>query len=303
MENDKKILTVIVTYNGEPWIRDCLRSVQNSEVATDCLVIDNHSSDHVCSIIRNEFPEVQVVAAEENLGFGKANNIGLKKALSEGYDYVLLLNQDAGIAPDMLSKLIQQADADPAGGIFTPVHLNGRKDALDYGFAEYMGCKTWDDLKCKFIDTDMICPEFVNAAIWFIPTRIIQQIGGFNPLFYHYGEDLNWVHRLHFHQYHIRLVKDTWGYHDRYPQQNRFHNDVYGTRVYTLVRILNPGYDFGYTFLWLNGAIGKKIILSSLKMKFREVFDYLKILKQLYSRLREIRQNRYLCKKRQPSFL
>jgi len=78
----------------------------------------------------------------ENLGFGRANNIGIDYAQEHAFDYVFLLNQDARIEPDMLRRLVTAAEANREYGILSPVHLNGRGDATDFGFSEYTGIQT-----------------------------------------------------------------------------------------------------------------------------------------------------------------
>ena len=89
-----KILVVIVTYNGEHWMEKCIGSIMKSGVKADTYVIDNNSTDGTVAAVRVINPEAIIVESKENLGFGRANNIGMKYALDKGYDYVYLLNQD-----------------------------------------------------------------------------------------------------------------------------------------------------------------------------------------------------------------
>ena len=81
-----KILTIIVSYNFERWMKPCLESLTRSVHPTDVLVIDNGSTDRTVSLLRESYPWVRLIANGENLGFGRANNIGLRLALDEGYD-------------------------------------------------------------------------------------------------------------------------------------------------------------------------------------------------------------------------
>lgn len=104
-----KILTIIVSYNFEPWIDRCLGSLKASLQPTDTLVIDNGSSDRTVEILRKNYPEIRLIANHANLGFGKANNIGMQIALKEDYDAVFLLNQDAWIDPKTLGSLAQES--------------------------------------------------------------------------------------------------------------------------------------------------------------------------------------------------
>lgn len=77
----------------------CIGSLRRSEYPVDTVVIDNGSQDATVALLKERYPEVHVVCNRENLGFGKANNIGMRLALEKGYDAVFLLNQDAWIDP------------------------------------------------------------------------------------------------------------------------------------------------------------------------------------------------------------
>ena len=203
-----KILTIIVSYNFEKWIERCLGSLKASSHPTDIIVIDNCSNDRTVEIIKTQYTYVRLIENHANLGFGKANNIGMQLALKEGYDAVFLLNQDAWIGSDTLATLAEQSVKHPEFGILSPVHLNGSGEELDKGFASYAQLASINNLPHRH--EPISCP-FINAAFWFIPVSTLQRTGGFSPLFYHYGEDKDYVNRLHFHQYKI-------GYIPRIPQ-------------------------------------------------------------------------------------
>jgi N-acetylglucosaminyl-diphospho-decaprenol L-rhamnosyltransferase len=123
------IYSIVVTYNGSKWLDKCFGSLLNSTVSTKIIAIDNKSTDGTPDEIRLKFPSVEVIETGKNLGFGKANNIGLTRALNENADYVFLLNQDAWVEPDTIGKLISTQSSEYA--ILSPVHLNGQGDALD----------------------------------------------------------------------------------------------------------------------------------------------------------------------------
>ena len=81
-----KVYTIIVTYNGDKWIEKCLRSLRDSTLSLSVLVIDNASTDKTVNIVKEQFPEFQLIETGANLGFGKANNIGLEMALQKNAD-------------------------------------------------------------------------------------------------------------------------------------------------------------------------------------------------------------------------
>lgn len=215
-----RILVVIVTHNGQHWLNDCLGSLRNSTILPDVLVIDNQSSDHTVAHIQQHFPEVQLIRANKNLGFGRANNLGLQQALRENYDYAFLLNQDAWIESDTLKTLIEQHQHHPGYGILSPVHLNREKTKLDSKFAKFVNQAENLELMSDLLLPDrswqdVYTLDFVNAAAWLISRECLQVVGGFDPLFFHYGEDEDYVQRVSYYNFKVGFVPSARVVHDR----------------------------------------------------------------------------------------
>jgi hypothetical protein len=149
------------------------------------------------------YPDVEIVSTGKNHGFGKANNIGMERAYQRCADCVFLLNQDAWIDPDAVTKLVEAHARHPACGIISPMHLNGAGDGLDYGFSNYIAPH-----KCRGLYSDLFLGRvrelyevgFVNAAAWLVTRECVERVGGFSPSFFHYGEDDNYTQRLQFHK-------------------------------------------------------------------------------------------------------
>ena len=78
---DIKLYVIIVTYNAMKWIDRCLSSVITSTIKSKIVVIDNNSTDNSVEYIKENFNEVIILPNNKNLGFGKANNLGIKYAL------------------------------------------------------------------------------------------------------------------------------------------------------------------------------------------------------------------------------
>ena len=210
-----KITAIIVTYNGRKWVDRCLGSLRNSSVGVDVFVIDNGSTDQTVPYIKENYPEADVFASKENLGFAKANNIGIKRALERGADYVFLLNQDAWVEAGTLGSLIQTFSDDPSAGIAAPVQTNGEGTALDAYFTAYLSDAVISDLYLHTVK-DYYSLPFLNAAAWLISSECIKRVGGFDTsLFFHYGEDINYCQRVLFHHYKIVLNTKCIFHHDR----------------------------------------------------------------------------------------
>ena len=208
------IYTIIVTYNAMPWIDRCLTSLWQSTIKSVPVVIDNASSDGSVEYIRKNYPEVVLFPQKKNLGFGQANNVGFKYALEHDADYVLLLNQDAALHPDALELLLQQSDVK---SLFSPLHCNGDGSKIDY----IVKIATISKAQ-KLVDDFLLAkPKQIYeigeicAACWLMPVSMLKTIGGFNPLFFHYGEDNNYYQRLKYHGIPVFLVPQALMYHDR----------------------------------------------------------------------------------------
>lgn len=214
-----QIYTIIVTYNGHQWVDFCLGSLRKSSVETIPLVIDNNSTDDTLFYIRTQYPEVILFPQEKNLGFGQANNVGLRYALAHNADYVLLLNQDAAIAPDAIERMLAQSDGQ---SLLSPIHMNGDGTRLDHNFRQNTLLKSSlviDDIFTGNLKSYYQIGE-VCAACWLLPIAIIKKVGGFNPLFLQYGEDNNYYQRLCYYNISTILVPTAYAYHDRKIQGN-----------------------------------------------------------------------------------
>ena len=163
----------------------------------------------------------------------------MRMALEENYDYVFLVNQDAWIEPNTVGTLVGLAEKYPDYGVLSPVHLDGKGEHLDGSFAKYVGGASAVSLK----KSDIVGVAFVNAAFWFIPVSALKKVGGFSPLFFHYGEDVDYIHRMRFYGYRVGYTPLTSGGHDRQNRPITRQTQMKLDRVYYLsvVSDLNSG--------------------------------------------------------------
>lgn len=298
MTKTADILVIIVSYNFERWMEKCLGSLQASEMPVDVVVIDNASSDNTVSRIRNVYPWVHLIANKDNLGFGKANNIGLSLALSLSYKAAFLLNQDAWIEADVIKLLHQVSEANPTYGILSPKHMTGKGDKLDPGFAHYI-----HQSALSATDNTPIATPFINAAIWYIPTVVLKEVGGFSPLFYHYGEDKDYVNRLHFHGYKVGYIDTIRGYHDREYRPVTHEKFLHTEFVYHLSEYANPHHSLWGGFAYSVPACIKKSLISLCHGAFSKALAYLKISGKLLSMTSAVKKIRKQIIHPHPHFL
>ena len=127
---------IIVNYNSKKWIESCLNSIKHANLIDKTIIIDNGSQDESIVLIEQTYPQVELIKLGKNIGFGQANNVGIRKAYDAGADFVFLMNQDVYIKPDTIEKLIELSNNHPEFGVLSPMHLNGDGTALDYNFSK-----------------------------------------------------------------------------------------------------------------------------------------------------------------------
>ena len=215
----KKLFIVVVTYKGQRWYDRCFSSLRRSTIPLQTIVVDNASNDGTVEYIKEHFPEVYLIESKENLGFGRANNIAMRYALDQGCDYVFLLNQDAWVEPDTLEKLVDIHQRHPEYGILGPVQVNAEKTKVLDGVIQFLinpnnvNKQMFSDFMMGTIEEVYPVAE-INAAAWLLPRKTLETVGGFDPLFLHYGEDWNYLSRVLYHKMKVGLTPHLKVVHD-----------------------------------------------------------------------------------------
>ncbi len=230
-----KILVIVVTYNAMHWLDRCLGSVRDC----DAVVVDNGSTDGTVRRVRENFPWVTLVETGSNIGFGAANNLGLRMFLDGDYEYAYLLNQDAWLEADTLSRLVGAWQNAPADfGILSPVQMNA-DGKVDGRF----------DAKCgrniqKSPEKEVVEVNFAMAAHWLMSREAVEAVGGFSPAFRQYGEDDNYIDRLHYHGFRCGVVPSARAVHDRggriWTREDRMRLKL----ISTVVKVSDPRKPF-----------------------------------------------------------
>jgi GT2 family glycosyltransferase len=271
------ITTIIITHNATKWIEACLKSVLSSTIPVRIIVVDNASTDDTPKYIQEQFPHVELLALDTNIGFGPANNLAIHhlhtvlhaqpnapQAHPTSQDQtqrnasnppVFLLNQDTRIEPDTLERLLMAMETNPQYGILSPIHLNGTGTDLDRPFRNYL---LESDIDPNSLDlyprTDSPLPEpgnpaqsplpmrFINAAAWLITPECLQRVGGFHPAFFMYGEDWEYLNRVFHANLEAAIVPGAIMYHDREsrPAKPYEQREANYFEIKTLVTKLHP---------------------------------------------------------------
>ena len=283
-----KILTIIVSYNFMPWIDRCLGSLIHSQTPTDIMVIDNCSKDETVAEIERRYPQVMLVRNSENLGFGRANNIGMCYAIDHGYDAVLLLNQDAWIDADALGRLAEASRRHPRYGILSPIHLTGSGDKIEHGFSVYSGVQSKDSQP----EAPLVQVPFIDAAIWYMPVAALKRVGLFAPIYKHYGEDKDLANRMAYHHYRIGFLPRVYGSHAREERKVTHDAFIHSEFVYHLSQETNPNEKYKHIHRINHLALWKKELMAIITLQWWRLGRFVRIWRQLKDLQGEIEKTR-----------
>ncbi len=215
----KKVLIVILVYNGADYLSDCLSSLSNISYPVDqyeILVVDNHSADNSVEYVKTNWPKVKVISNQENLGFAAGNNIGFNYAIDNGFSYVYLLNQDTVVVPNFLEQAIKLAKTDfGIGAVQSKLLLDDDKTKINsigneihyLGFGFAGGHKTSDQ---GIVDREITYPSGA-ASLWSVGA--LKEVGLFNEELFMYHEDLDLGWRLRLAGYKVMLAAQSIVYH------------------------------------------------------------------------------------------
>ena len=205
---------IIVNYNTRQLTLDCLKSIyqHTKDIDFEVIVVDNASSDGSIEAIRESFPIVKVIEPNENLGFGRANNLGAKYAKGE---YLFLLNSDTLLIENSIKKLYDfyienqgklhigvlgctLVDKDlnliHSGGDFPTIS----RYIFDHPFRVLNKIfKTNKSTFKKFSYNDILTKvDMVTGADMFLSKKSFDKVGGFDERFFLYYEETDMEHRL-----------------------------------------------------------------------------------------------------------
>lgn len=217
---------VIVNYNVKDFLFKCLTSIRSAarNLNVQTIVIDNNSIDGSIEFLKPLFPEVSFIELSENIGFGKANNLGFNNAESE---YILILNPDTILEEKTLQVMINYMKKDETCGIAGCKVLNSDgtfQDACRRGFPTpwaafsklfglqklFPKSKLFARYNQTFLPTDeTYYIDAVIGAFMFCRKEVIEKLEGFDPEFFMYGEDIDLCFRAKEFGWNVAYVHET----------------------------------------------------------------------------------------------
>lgn len=217
--NTIDLAIVIVSYNVRELLRACLESIPTGTegLSNVVYVVDNRSNDGSAEMVRQDFPNVRLIEAEENRGYSFANNIALRELVEDSeasYRHVLLLNPDTVVPLRSLTNLVEFVDERPEVGAAGPRLLrpDGSLDlacrrsfpGLWVSFTRlsglsklFPGSRLLARYNLTFLDDKGIYEvDSVVGACMLVRWSTFEQAGFLDETFFMYGEDLDWAFRM-----------------------------------------------------------------------------------------------------------
>jgi N-acetylglucosaminyl-diphospho-decaprenol L-rhamnosyltransferase len=199
------IAAVVVTYNGMPWVEQCLESIE----PYDTIVVDNGSTDGTLQLVRDRFPRATLIQ-QENLGLGAGFNRGMRASDAR---YYLLINSDAWVLGDAVERLARFADEHPGASVVGPRlrNLDGSLQRSVRGFP------TLWRLSTEYLFLRKLAPrsealnsfygggfehdrvreaDFLMAACLLVRRQATEEVGLFDERYFMFSEEVDWCYRF-----------------------------------------------------------------------------------------------------------
>jgi GT2 family glycosyltransferase len=198
----ESVAIIVLTYNGLQDTRECLKSLQQlREAQATVYVVDNGSNDGTADAIAAEFHDLVIlIRNEKNLLYAGGNNIGIRRALADGNDWLLLLNNDTTVAPDFLTHLVRAGKELPRAILAPKIYYSARPD--EFWFAggignirrahfAHRGIREKD--VGQYNNTEPI--DWATGCSLFVPREIFEKVGLLDESLGLYNEDVDFCLR------------------------------------------------------------------------------------------------------------
>ena len=210
-----KVAIIILNWNNFEATSDCLKSLENIEYPNyQVIVVDNGSTDGSRERLVKEFEWPRIILNGENLGFSAGNNVGIKEALSDGADYVVLLNNDTNVQNTFLTPLVRAAESEKdiviSGGIIREMG----SDDIWYSGGEFCQPLVRAVNDKSEPEDDIIETDHVTGALMCISAKYLKEYGLLDESYFFSFEDTEICYRARQNDFRVVVVTDSVIFHD-----------------------------------------------------------------------------------------
>ena len=271
--NQPKVAIVYLSFHCEPYIDDVVSALKKMTYPKDkveLVIVDNPHPQHgssvryleeqVMSLSGNELPHITLLAQTENLGFAGGNNVGIKWALDNGFDYVYFHNNDGFVAANFLEPLLDVMEKDKTvGAVQSLLMLYPETDLLNSSgnSFQFLGIGFCNNLRKKLDEIKLekvFETSYASGAAILMCADLLRQFGLWDHDFFLYHEDIEYCFRLKIAGYKIMVASDSVFYHKYsfsrnkekfyYIERNRFGVMLMFFKWSTLLLFLPMGLVF-----------------------------------------------------------
>jgi GT2 family glycosyltransferase len=228
----------ILNWNQKDLTCECLDSLAQLDYPNyEIVVVDNGSRDDEAAVIRSRFPSAIVLKNERNVGFAEGNNVAIRYALEQGADYVLLLNNDTALDPQMLKKLIEVSESDDQIAIVGPKIPYFDEPQTIWSAGGILGPRE-GPIMLGLDETDegqhdtLTEVDWVTGCALLIKSSVVRQIGLIDARFFIYFEENDWCSRAKKAGFKIFCVPEARMWHKIQPR----HQALSPRHVYLMTR-------------------------------------------------------------------
>lgn len=257
---DKRLFVVVATYNGMEWIDRCCESVFGSTHQSVLVVVDNCSTDGTADRIEQRYPQAVVMRNRQNEGFGKANNRGIRYALDNAADYIYLLNQDAWVEANVFEGLIDIMERNPQYGCTGPMQMTASGLKVNRNFQVWLDCRhTPNFLNDCYMGTvgELYESHPFPADNWLLRREVFERVGGFSPVFPHYGEDSELSNRMIYFGFRFGICPHLRAAHDIEFRTSPVEREMFMEYLFFKIDLNDINRSFGSRLMlgWVKMAI------------------------------------------------
>jgi GT2 family glycosyltransferase len=201
----KKLAIVIINWNSFDLTSDTLVSLTSTSYKNyDIIVVDNFSTDNSAAQLEKDFPSIILLKSDENKGFTGGNNLGFDYAINEGYEYVMMLNNDVAVEPDFLEPLVVKLDMDEKiGGVQPLIYFYHDRELIwnagsryntIFGIPYILGYYRKDKGQLQRKKQKSI--DWITGCAFMIRTEVLKKVGVLKQDFFIYYEDVDLSFRI-----------------------------------------------------------------------------------------------------------
>ncbi len=225
------VMAIVLDYHGLHYTEACLEAIAKSSFPIDVALINNAPFDKNLHDLAQNHSFCTLIEMGYNAGFTVANNIGITIAMKLGYEYILLLNNDALIDVDTIATLIGTFRSQPEYGMLSPVIYEwGSPDKIWFckGDIDWRNVRTYRRLDCPEILSDKAIwdSSFLSGCALLVRSNVIQQIGCLDEKIFWYREDSDWSVRCQKAGYKCGVVKAGFVQHKGYASSGGAESEV-----------------------------------------------------------------------------